>query len=74
MARWLTEDIVTISWGGVWHLRDRYLVRYNTTDGDAKGVEAGKGKSITALTGLKPSKKYATGLWAERGAQQTSEL
>ncbi|NXW13415.1 TENN protein, partial [Circaetus pectoralis] len=71
---WLTEDTVTIFWGGVWPLIDRYLVRYNTTDGDAKGMEVGKDKSITALTGLKPSKKYATGLWAERGAQQTSEL
>jgi len=49
-------------------------VRYTASDGDAMNMELGKDKSITALTGPKPSKMYATSLWAERGAQQTSQL
>ena len=61
MARGLTEDTVTISWDRVWPLIDRYLVRYNTTDGDTKDMEVGKDKSVAALTGLKPSKKHEAG-------------
>ncbi|KFO75604.1 Tenascin-N, partial [Cuculus canorus] len=53
---------------------DRCLVGYSATEGDSNNMEVGKDKGVTALTGLKPGKICATGLWAERGAQQTTKL
>ncbi|XP_020009726.1 tenascin-N [Castor canadensis] len=74
VADQVTENTVTVSWDPVEADIDRYVVRYNSVDGETREFLVGKDQSSTILTGMRPGVDYTIDLWAQKGTQESRKV